>query len=241
MLLSNNLAIINPLQLNFRSYLMNAMGLLNSLLQSKKGSSSLKQLAGSLLGGQNANMGGIGALAGSLLGGGASSVKGAMGGGALAMLGSLAFKAYQNSQQQTDKPMDSKSQLISGVREPETPEEDQEVQAMVMLMLKAMINAAKADGHIDEQEMEKIVGKAKEDGLSDDDQQFIMEEMNKPMDTEGLIAAASDLQIATQIYTASLLAIEIDTDAEKDYLKDLAGRLNLTENAVNYLHTMIQQ
>jgi uncharacterized membrane protein YebE (DUF533 family) len=220
---------------------MNTMGLLNSLLGSKQGSSSLGQLASSLLGGQPSNIGGIGALAGSLLGGGASSVKGAMGGGALAMLGSLAFKAYQNSQQSTDQPMDSTTQLMTGERAPETPEEDKIVEDRMMLMLQAMINAAKADGQIDEQEMSKIVGKAKEDGLSDEDQRFMMAEMDKPMNTEALISSASDdPQIAAQIYTASLLAIEIDTDVEKEYLNDLAHRLNLSDNVVSYLQTTVQ-
>ncbi len=224
---------------------MNAMGLLGSLLQGGSRRSSrgntLEQLAGSMLGGQNTNVAGIGALAGSLLSGGSKSVKGALGGGALAMLGSLAFKAYQDSQQNSsNQTMSSKTQLMSGMREPETSEEEAEVQSMVLLILKAMINAAKADGHIDEQEMNKIVGKAKEDGLGDDEQQFIMEEINKPMDTEGLItAAASDSQIGAQLYTASLLAIEVDTDEERNYLKELAAGLGLSDNVVNYLHTTV--
>ncbi len=224
---------------------MNAMGLLGSLLQGGSRRSSrgntLEQLAGSMLGGQNTNVAGIGALAGSLLSGGSKSVKGALGGGALAMLGSLAFKAYQDSQQNSsNQTMSSKTQLMSGMREPETSEEEAEVQSMVLLILKAMINAAKADGHIDEQEMNKIVGKAKEDGLGDDEQQFIMEEINKPMDTEGLItAAASDSQIGAQLYTASLLAIEVDTDEERNYLNELAAGLGLSDNVVNYLHTTV--
>lgn len=221
---------------------MNAMGLLNSLLQSNTGSSrrgnSLEQLAGSFLKGNNANIGGMGALAGSLLGGGKKSVTGALGGSALAILGSMAYQAYQNNQKNTaTQPMDAKSQLIAGMREPETIEEKQEVDAMVLLILKAMINAAKADGHIDDDEMNKIVGKAKEDGLSDKEQNFIMEEINKPMDTMGLIAAVSNPQMAAQIYTASLLAIEIDTDEERAYLKELANGLGLNENVVNYLHS----
>lgn len=224
---------------------MNALGLLTSLLQgstsgsSKKGN-KLEQLTGSMMSGNNTSIGGMGALAGSLLGGGTKSVKGAVGGGALAMLGAMAFKAYQNNQQQTNQqPMDSKTQLMSGMREPETAEEKEEVHSMVLLILKAMINAAKADGHIDDEEMDKIVGKAKEDGMSDEEQSFIMEEINKPMDTQGLIAAVSNPQVAAQIYTASLLAIEIDTDEEREYLKELASGLGLSENVVSYLHSSV--
>ncbi len=224
---------------------MNVAGLLNSLMKNSSGASrrgnSLEQLAGSFLGGNNANIGGMGALAGSLLGGGTKSVKGALGGGALAILGSMAFKAFQNNQQQKagNQQMDSKTQLMAGMREPETPEEEKEVHSMMLLILKAMINAAKADGHIDDDEMNKIVGKAKEDGLSDEEQSFIMEEINKPMDTAGLIAAVSDPQVAAQIYTASLLAIVVDTDEERAYLKELATGLGLSDSVVSYLHSTV--
>ncbi len=218
---------------------MSAMGLLNSLLQGKQGSSSLEQLASSLLSGQNAKAGGIGALAGSLLGGGSSSVKGAMGGSALAILGSLALNAYQNSQQQDDLQNYSKNELMAGMREPVTPEEIQEVDSMILLILRAMINAAKADGHIDAEEMDKIVGKAKENGLSEDEQRFIMEEINKPLNTEALVADISDPQVAAQIYSASLLAINVDSDLEKAYLKDLANSLGLSQNVMTYLHTSV--
>lgn len=224
---------------------MNVAGLLNSLMQSSSGASrrgnSLEQLAGSFLGGNNANIGGMGALAGALLGGGSKSVKGAVGGSALAILGSMAFKAYQNNQQQKagNQQMDSKTQLMAGMREPENSEEEKEVQSMMLLILKAMINAAKADGHIDDDEMNKIVGKAKEDGLSDEEQNFIMEEINKPMDTQGLIAAVSDPQVAAQVYTASLMAIVVDTDEERAYLKELATGLGLSDNVVSYLHSTV--
>jgi len=218
---------------------MSAMGLLNSLLQGKQNSSSLEQLASSLLSGQNAKMGGIGALAGSLLGGGSSSVKGAMGGSALAILGSLALNAYQNSQQPDSLQNSPNNELMAGIREPVTPEEIQAVDAMVLLILRAMINAAKADGHIDAEEMDKIVGKAKENGLSEDEQRFIMEEINKPFNTDALVADISDPQVAAQIYSASLLAINVDSDLEKDYLKNLANRLGLSQNVITYLHASV--
>ena len=221
---------------------MNVLGLLTSLVEGGSRGSTLGNLASSLTSGQNAKIGGIGALAGSILGASGSrtgAVGGAMGGGALAILGSLALKAFQNHQSGGSESVSPKAQLLSGLREPETEEETAEVDAMLLLILKAMINAAKADGNIDDEEMDNIVGKAKEDGMGDDEQKFIMDEINKPMDTEGLIAAVSDPQIAAQVYTASLLAITVDTDEERDYLKTLAEGLGLTENVVNYLHSSL--
>ncbi|MCK5925305.1 MAG: tellurite resistance TerB family protein, partial [Methylococcales bacterium] len=131
------------------------------------------------------------------------------------------------------------TQLLSGMREPENEAEEQAVEEVVFLMLKAMINAAKSDGAVDDEEMEKITGKAKEDGMSDEEQHFIMEEINKPMDTEALVAAVSSPQIAAQVYSVSLMAIDNDTAAEAAYLKDLAEKLNLDDDIVANLESAI--
>jgi uncharacterized membrane protein YebE (DUF533 family) len=52
--------------------------------------------------------------------------------------------------------------------------------------------------------------------------------MAAPQDIDGLVAAVGgDRQTAAEVLTASMLAIEADTEAEKQYLKDLAERLGL--------------
>ena len=87
-----------------------------------------------------------------------------------------------------------------------------------------MINAAKADGQIDQGEMQRIVGKLEDAGMSAEDQRYVLTEMKNPMNTQTLIAAANGRPtLAAQIYAASLLAIEVDTPAEKSYLDQLAG------------------
>jgi uncharacterized membrane protein YebE (DUF533 family) len=60
--------------------------------------------------------------------------------------------------------------------------------------------------------------------------------MSKPMDTDELVAAAKgNLQLAAQLYAASLLGIEVDTPGERAYLEDLANRLGLAPQAVTNL------
>jgi uncharacterized membrane protein YebE (DUF533 family) len=50
--------------------------------------------------------------------------------------------------------------------------------------------------------------------------------MQKPMDTEELIDGANGLpELAAEIYAASLMAIEVDTMAEKAYLENLTSSL----------------
>jgi uncharacterized membrane protein YebE (DUF533 family) len=91
-----------------------------------------------------------------------------------------------------------------------------------------MINSAKADNRIDEREIEKIVGKLEEDGLTREEKEFFMQEAGKPMDTDAVIrSAGNNPEMAAQIYAASLLAIEVDTPAERRYMQDLADGLGL--------------
>ena len=82
------------------------------------------------------------------------------------------------------------------------------------VIIKAMINAAKADGEIDQKEIDKIVGKL-DDGLSQEEKDFFVAEANKPLDPEGVVVTArNQADMAAQIYGASLLAIEVDTRVE---------------------------
>jgi uncharacterized membrane protein YebE (DUF533 family) len=69
--------------------------------------------------------------------------------------------------------------------------------------------------HLDH--MQRIVGKLQEIGMGKEAQQYVLTEMTKPLDTQALLAAAKGQPVlAAQIYAASLLAIEVDTPAEKN-------------------------
>jgi uncharacterized membrane protein YebE (DUF533 family) len=114
--------------------------------------------AGQAVGGkQNLALGGLGALAGALLGGGGRSLGGAFGGGVMALLGAMAFDALKGSGQST-------GQVPLGLLEPQTKADEQELEQRAELVLKGMINAAKADGQIDQKEIQPIVGKLQEAG-----------------------------------------------------------------------------
>jgi uncharacterized membrane protein YebE (DUF533 family) len=63
-----------------------------------------------------------------------------------------------------------------------------------------------------------------------------MSELRKPMDLEALIRDVPDQQVAVQLYAASLLAIEVDTEAERQYLRRLAHGLGLDASAVRRVH-----
>ncbi len=200
--------------------------------QAGAGSGGLGGMLGDVLGslGNNkAALGGLGALAGALLGGGPSSAKGAVGGGGLAMLASLAFSALNKAGQ---KPAQTPRALL----EPQTPQDQQALENDAEIIVKAMINAAKADGKIDQEEIEKIIGKLDDDGLTQEEKDFFVSEANKPQDLNGVVASAGNQpEMAAQIYAASLLAIEVDTQAEQTYMQQLASGLDLHPEVASYI------
>lgn len=181
------------------------------------------------LGNNKAALGGLGALAGAMLGRSDKTARGAVGGGALAMLASLAFSALKNAGKAPAQPPRS---LFAA----ETPQQRQELEEDANVIVKAMINAAKADGSIDTAELEKIVGKFEEDGLTRDEKDFFISETAKPLDLRGVIASAGGRpDMAAQIYAASLLAIEVDTLEEQQYMRHLADGLDLDAGTVSYI------
>ena len=192
--------------------------------------------AGKALGGGNKlALGGLGALAGALLGGGGGSLKGAMGGGVMAVLGAMAFSALKGSGSgQEDQ------ELPVGLRQPENVQQEQELEHGAELVLRAMINAAKADGQIDQAEIQRILGKLDEAGADSETRDFVINEMRKPMDLQGVLAAAgTSPQLAAQIYAASLLAIEVDTPAERQYMQRLADGMGLSPQVTSRLEQAV--
>ena len=190
--------------------------------------------AGQAAGGrQNLALGGLGALAGALFGGGGKSLGGAFGGGVMALLGAMAFNALKGSGQST-------GQVPLGLLEPQTEVDQQELEQRAGLVLKAMINAAKADGQIDQKEIQRIVGKLQEAGADAEGQSYVLTQMQKPLETEQLISAAGGQpELAAQLYAASLMAIEVDTPAEKAYLGELASGLGLTPAVILRIEQMV--
>ena len=117
-----------------------------------------------------------------------------------------------------------------------TPTEEQELEQRALLIVRAMVNAAKADGQIDGQEIERISAKLGEAGSDQEARAFLAQELQKPIDSDAITRQVSDPQLAVQVYAASLLAIEVDTAAERAYLRDLAARLGLDASAVAHVH-----
>ena len=190
--------------------------------------------AGKAVGGnKNLAVGGLGALIGSLLGGGGKSLGGAVGGGLMALLGMLAFNALKGSGQEQPP-------IPAGLLEAKTESEQKRLEQSSEIVLRAMINAIKADGRVDQNEINRIMAKFSESGVEAEGQRHLMTQLQQPMETEKLIAAAKGQpDLAAQVYAASLLAIEVDTQAEKNYLDQLAAGLGLAPQVTGRIQQMV--
>ncbi|MBE9638092.1 tellurite resistance TerB family protein [Salipiger mangrovisoli] len=109
-----------------------------------------------------------------------------------------------------------------------------EAESAAGLMLRAMIQAAKADGDIDAAEKAKLTDTLGADA-SAEDIAFLKAQLAAKLDPEALAKDTPDAQ-KTQVYAASLMAITVDTPKEAEYLDRLAKAMGLPETAVNALH-----
>lgn len=188
-------------------------------------------------------VGGVGALAGALLGGlRGSPAKGALGGAALAVLGQIAMSALQKGLGGPDTSQGGLAEAgtlapVGGYQDAAaTAVEDD---ASAELLLRAMINAAKADGQIDGTEMNNILSKLDEAGASQETKDFVLAEMRRPLDLDSLVAGVTSPGLAAAVYAASTMAIKVDTPAEQNYLSQLASRLGISSGVRTSLDTSL--
>jgi len=105
-----------------------------------------------------------------------------------------------------------------------------------VLLIRAMIAAANADGVVDEEERNRILKKLETFDLSGQEHSFIVKELLSPAGLEDIVAQIKSPEMAKMVYTVSLLAIEVDTAAERAYMKTLARQLSLNESDLNDIY-----
>jgi uncharacterized membrane protein YebE (DUF533 family) len=196
----------------------------DQLLEQAKGMLGQNQLAaGALLGGLGALI--FGTSAGRALAGSAARM------GGLALIGGLAYKAYQNYQ--AGKPLLGADQQAALPAPPGSGFEPEAASnESALLFIRAMIAAAAADGEIDAAERDAILGGLREAGLDQEANDWLSQEMANPASVDALVEGAESPELAAQIYTAARIAINPDTPAEKDFLAGLAGSLGLDAELV---------
>jgi len=209
---------------------MSAQSLLDQLLQS--GASALggvRQAAGGPDMGKYATGAAVGGVLGLLLG---SRSGRRMGGkvlkyGSVAALGALAWKVVQDQQQRVQggtavAPAPAATPAFAALPAPQ-------VEVHSRAMLKAMIAAAKSDGHLDERErglVEAEVARLEADPAI---RSWVDIELRRPLEPADVAAAATGPEMAAEVYLASLLVVDQTTTMERAYLDELARQLRLAD------------
>lgn len=152
--------------------------------------------------------------------------------GSLAAIGGLAYKTFQDWQQ-TQSGAPSLGTPIN-----ELANEDANVRSLSLV--KAMIAAAKADGHIDAQEKQRINEQIHKMQLDDSTFAFLKQEIDRPLDVREIASLADTPESAAEIYVASLLVIDIDDPSERAYLDELAQEMNLDRSLTASLEVQVK-
>ncbi len=151
--------------------------------------------------------------------------------GSVAALGGMAWKAYQDwaqgsGQAPAGKPLDQLDGEALNRRSAQ--------------IIRAMIAAAKADGHIDEEEKKRIDQQIAEMNLVDGATDFIASELDKPLNIHDVVEGVDDPEAAVEIYLASRMVVDVDNIPERIYLKSLARELKLSDELVARLDKVVQ-
>lgn len=151
--------------------------------------------------------------------------------GGAAVLGGLAYKAWQNWNQTKQAgataisgeiapaPRDSAFDPIAGSAADGAP--------FALALVRAMIAAAKADGHIDAEEQRSLFQRIEALSLDAEEKAFIFDELSRPTDLDAIAALPRGQEQAAEIWLASRLAVDPDDAREKAYLSALGAKLKL--------------
>lgn len=196
---------------------------LNKIVDGLMKSGVLGGLAGGVAGG---------ALTGLLGGKGAKKLgKTALQAGVLAAVGGLAWKAYQSYAGKSG----AAAQPVPGGAAPALPAPSHE-----LLMVRAMIAAAHADGHLDAREQARIFEQVDRMGLAADDKALLFDELRRPLGLLELVELTPDTEAGAEVYAASLLAIDPSQPVSQRYLEELARRLQLPAELVRAVQAEVE-
>lgn len=167
--------------------------------------------------------------------------------GGAAMLGGLAFKAYKNwqnsdpgaSPQASTPPVPAGNEATfhqQAMQHSTESENDFE-----MSIIKAMIAAARADGHIDAEEQQRIFQTVEKMNMSAQDKGIVFDSLQKDISVEELADGISTMELKAEIYLASCLVIDPDHPAEREHLDKLGAKLALPGELLQQLELQAHQ
>lgn len=148
--------------------------------------------------------------------------------GGVAAVGGLAYKAFSQWQQQNGGNIQDTGTPIAELQ-------NDAASARSEAIVRAMIAAAKSDGHMDAEEQKLISSKIESLNLETDITSFLMTELTKPLDVAEIAASADSPEAAAEIYLASAMVVDLSDDQERQYMNSLAKSLGLEAAVVQNL------
>jgi uncharacterized membrane protein YebE (DUF533 family) len=214
----------------------------NDLLERARG--MLGGVSGALPGGFGGGMAGgvaAGAITSLLLGskGGREFAGEALKLGAAAALGGLAYRAYSNYRAGQPVGAATSSPSVPSVKPAPLPAATP-ANEHALVLVRAMIAAALSDGTLDETERATIIGRVQAAGISGEELHFLDAEIARPWSPGQFAAAAPNPEQRAEVYLASALAIDADTEAERAYLRYLAAALALDDKLIAHLEDAVR-
>lgn len=157
-----------------------------------------------------------GAMGGGAAGGGAMGSGSVLGGGAAGGLGDR----------------------LAGVLRGGAPEPDMG-DAKALLLIRAMIAAANADGRISPDEQSRILDSLDAAQADPEDRRIVEAELRSPRPMDDIVREVRDPDTAEQVYLASELAVRGGSEVDRQYLAYLAARLGLSDSRRQELDSMV--
>ncbi len=164
--------------------------------------------------------------------------------GGVALIGALAYKAYQNhsagkplldmgqasgqgagqaaGQSASQGGRTAAAQPASGGFDLGAANDDD-----ALLFARAMVAAATADGPLDNNERTRIVQALAQAGIDPQSTRWLEDELASPASVEDIADRVQTPEKAAQVYAAARLAIDPDTLQEREFLRQLAESLDL--------------
>lgn len=172
--------------------------------------------------------------------------------GGLAALGGLAWKAYQGYQaghdttpaQAHDRAGTSSDGTVWGGLDERVfavDPADNTRGSRALLLIQAMISAACADGHLDNDERGRIMARVEEARLAPDEKALVFDSLQQPLSLTDLSQRVDTPELAAEVYLASLLAVDSSRIQAELYLDALAFRLGLPQALVAQMHQQLPQ
>ena len=124
-------------------------------------------------------------------------------------------------------------EVIGNLLQSENGTNERDYDREVYILLKAMVNSAKSDGHIDDIEQKRIMEFMGD--MTAMQKLFVEKELKAPLNLKSFIKEVPK-GMEQQVYYMSLFAIDLDVASEMVYLDTLAKGLRLSNDEINSIH-----